>query len=189
VELLLIIRVCSLYGHHKLVTWSLGCLFVVSLIGAAVSLQLYVRSLQTALYYKFLPGCWYYWDNYLPVDYSWIPLLTLEGILVLLTAYKWLSFRNTMNRTIAVLSRDSVVYFIIVGAFIALAVAGQWVPVPFLVTVPVQCSVSIAAGRMMMNLRGLIAEDPEHTIHLQPIQFATQANSDTDTEDELTVLG
>jgi len=29
---------------------------------------------------------------------------------------------------------------------------------------------------MMMNIRGLIMEDPEHTTHLQTLQFATRTN-------------
>jgi hypothetical protein len=35
------------------------------------------------------------------------------------------------------------------------------------------------AGRMMMNIRGLIMDDPEHTVHLHTIHFATHDNSDS----------
>ena len=35
----------------------------------------------------------------------------------------------------------------------------------------------------MMNIRGLIMEDPEHTTHLQTLQFATQANAGSEIEE------
>jgi hypothetical protein len=33
---------------------------------------------------------------------------------------------------------------------------------------------------MMMNIRGLIIEDPEHTVHLQTLQFSTWSNADSE---------
>jgi hypothetical protein len=36
-------------------------------------------------------------------------------------------------------------------------------------------------GRMMMNIRGLILEDPEHTLHLQTLQFDHDTVTDSDT--------
>jgi len=36
----------------------------------------------------------------------------------------------------------------------------------------------------MMNIRGLIMEDPEYTAHLKSLQFATRNNADSEmTED------
>ena len=32
---------------------------------------------------------------------------------------------------------------------------------------------------MMMNIRGLIMEDPEYTVHLKTLQFATRNNADS----------
>jgi len=40
-------------------------------------------------------------------------------------------------------------------------------------------------GRMMMNIRGLILDDPEHTIYLQTFQFAAATNSDSGIELEV----
>jgi hypothetical protein len=40
-------------------------------------------------------------------------------------------------------------------------------------------------GRMMMNIRGLILDDPEHTIYLQTFQFAAANNSDSGIELEV----
>jgi hypothetical protein len=34
---------------------------------------------------------------------------------------------------------------------------------------------------MMMNLRGLILDDPEHTAHLQALEFITRTNPDSET--------
>jgi hypothetical protein len=36
---------------------------------------------------------------------------------------------------------------------------------------------------MMMNIRGLIMDDPEHTLHLQTLQFDTQFQSGTEIGD------
>ena len=37
---------------------------------------------------------------------------------------------------------------------------------------------------MMMNIRGLIMEDPEYTVHLQTLQFATRNNADSEMIEE-----
>jgi hypothetical protein len=36
---------------------------------------------------------------------------------------------------------------------------------------------------MMMNIRGLIMEDPEHTVHFQTLQFAAQTNAGSEVEE------
>jgi hypothetical protein len=36
---------------------------------------------------------------------------------------------------------------------------------------------------MMMNIRGLIMEDPEHTVHLQTLQFAARTNAGSEIEE------
>ena len=36
---------------------------------------------------------------------------------------------------------------------------------------------------MMMNIRGLILDDPEHTVHLQTMQFTTSSNSGAEIEE------
>jgi hypothetical protein len=38
---------------------------------------------------------------------------------------------------------------------------------------------------MMMNIRGLIMEDPEHTVHLRSLQFATCINAGSDIEERM----
>jgi len=38
---------------------------------------------------------------------------------------------------------------------------------------------------MMMNIRGLIMEDPEHTTHLQTLQFVTRTNAGSEIEERM----
>jgi hypothetical protein len=38
-------------------------------------------------------------------------------------------------------------------------------------------------GRMMMNIRGLILDDPEHTVHLRTLKFANRHGSGSETEE------
>jgi hypothetical protein len=49
------------------------------------------------------------------------------------------------------------------------------------------CILSLTAphkvGRMMMNIRGLILDDSEHTVHLQTLQFATRTNAGSEIEE------
>jgi hypothetical protein len=40
-------------------------------------------------------------------------------------------------------------------------------------------------GRMMMNIRGLIMEDPEHTVHLQTLQFAARTDAGSEIEERM----
>ena len=36
---------------------------------------------------------------------------------------------------------------------------------------------------MMMNIRGLVMEDPEYTVHLQTLRFATRTNAGSEIEE------
>jgi hypothetical protein len=40
---------------------------------------------------------------------------------------------------------------------------------------------------MMMNIRGLIMDDPKHTVHFKSLQFATLVNADSEMIEEETV--
>jgi len=105
---------------------------------------------------------------------------------MLLTAYKLLSYRDQMNRTVTLLARDSIVYFIIVFACLAFILASQVdLNIPVDVVIPSQCITSIAVGRMMMNIRGLVLDDPEHTVHLQTPQLTARTNPGLDIEEVL----
>jgi len=156
---------------------------VLALICATVLQVLSIRESHVILAYKYLPGCWE--SNDAPVIDQWriwLCFLSVEGILVLLTTYKLFSFRGQMNRAVTVLARDSIVYFMIVFSSLAVILAQQ-VDNNILVDfrLPGTCMSSVAVGRMMMNIRGLIMEDPEHTIHLKTMQFDRPTNSEEET--------
>jgi len=177
-ELLLIIRVCSLYGNSKAIIWSLGTFFVLALAGAVASQVVFGKAIITILYYEFLPGCWEYSPG-LPNQWAkWTTFLSVEGVIMLLTLYKTFSYRNQSNRTVTVLARDSIFYFVVVFACLASVLASDLqVNISVSVQIPAQCAASISVGRMMMNIRGLILDDPVHTVHLQSLQFTTNPGS------------
>jgi len=181
-ELLMIFRVCSLYGHHKLVVWFLRIYFIL-VVTTSTALQVLAIMMNTFSYilYENVPGCYSVSDGHAILWAAWVPALTLEGVLVLLMAYKVISYPNNFNQTITLLARDSTIYFAIMFVGLLLTVEGgtHWsLPVPPLF--PTQCITSIAVGRMMMNLRGLILDDPEHTVHLQTLEFARRHDSSSD---------
>jgi len=105
---------------------------------------------------------------------------------MLLTAYKLLSYRDQMNRTVTLLARDSIVYFVIVFACLVFILASQVdLNIPVDAVIPAQCITSIAVGRMMMNIRGLVLDDPEHTVHLQTLQFTARTGPGSEIEEGL----
>jgi len=146
--------------------------FSLALVGAIVSQVLFGRALITILYYEFLPGCWE-WSSGMPNQWvKWTTFLSVEGIIMLLTAYKMLSFRNQSNRIITMLARDSIVYFVVIFACLASVLAADLQQgIDISVQVPAQCLASVAVVRMMMNIRGLMLDDPEHTAYLSTLQF------------------
>jgi len=82
-----------------------------------------------------------------------------------------------MNQTIAMLARDSIIYYILIFACLVITIiADTDYNIKIDVAVLTQCISSIAVGRMMMNIRGLIMDDPEHTTNLKTLQFATRTN-------------
>jgi len=184
-ELILVTRVCSLYGNGKFVIWSLRGLVAGAVVGGTVAEVLYVRQWYAILYYKRLPGCWLnsIYSNPISGWPIWTAFLSVESILMLLTAYKLLSYHKRMNQTVVMLARDSIIYFIVIFACLILDIlANVDHNITIGVTTPTQCISSIAVGRMMMNIRGLIMDDSEHTTHLQTLQFATRTNASSEIE-------
>jgi len=109
--------------------------------------------------------------------------LSIEGSFMLLTAYKLLSYRLESNRTVTVLARDSIAYFIIIFVLQSLNLYSDInVNFPLALSGPAMCTTSIAVGRMMMNIRGLIFDDPKYTVHLQALQFVKGPDSNAEVE-------
>jgi len=186
-ELLLVMRVCALY-NGKFVIWSLRGLLAGAVVGGTVAQALYERQLYIVLYYEFLPGCWgaSTYSNLIPGWPMWAVFLSIEGVFMLLTAYKIFSYRKRMHQTVAMLARDSIVYFIVIFACLTMDILTSADDnIPFGVTTPTQCISSIMAGRMMMNIRGLNMDDPEHTVHLKPLEFATRTNAGSEIEERM----
>jgi len=139
------------------------------------------------LFYEFMPCCGPSSNlNNSHWSVQWIPALSLEVILILLTAYKVVStYRNHMNRTITVLARDSTIYFVMIFAGLTLTLAEGIVRfTSFRILLLTQCITSVAVGRMMMNIRGLILDDLKHTVHLQILEFLRHPNPGSETEEE-----
>jgi hypothetical protein len=182
----MIVRVSTLYGNRKLLVWSFRGLWFLGLIGAMMTI-LFLEAYRPVLGYQFLPGCWTQTTSTYYTRWNvWAAFLLVEGALMLLTAYKLLSYRNRMNRAVVVLARDSIVYFTIVFVLLLLCFISHFDPIITVnLSIPAQCITSIAVGRMMMNIRGLILDDPEHTIYLQTFQFAAANNSDSGIELEV----
>jgi len=182
-ELLLIIRVCSLYEHRKLVVWPLRCFYAVAVIAAIFGQVLYRRDWYTASQPKFFPGCLVLprtstISSSVAQWHVWVTYLSFEGVLVLLTVYKLRSYRRSPNRIITVLARDSIVYFIVVFVCLALLVLYDLLPsVNINFRVACQCVVSVAVGRMMMNLRALRLDNPKYTLHQQTGKLATSSSA------------
>jgi len=63
------------------------------------------------------------------------------------------------------------------GCLVSVLVADLQVGITVSVQIPAQCVASIAVGRMMMNIRGLVLDDPAHTMHLQTLQFAAPSGA------------
>jgi len=158
-ELLMIISV------HCLFIWAIRGLWVFALIGCWANEPSSNNG-------------WDFWD-------FWAIFLLVEGALMLLTAYKIFSYRNEMNRTVTMPSRDSIVYFAVVfGCLMLCVIAFSDHIISISLAIPTQC-IAIAVGHMMMNIRGLILEDPERTLYLQTLQFARRTHSGSDVELEV----
>ncbi|KIM74502.1 hypothetical protein PILCRDRAFT_703303 [Piloderma croceum F 1598] len=179
--MIMAVRLCSLYGHRKLLIWSLRGLLFLAFIGLIVTLILFQRTFQTFLYYEFLQGCW----GITPYHawYLRAIMLLVEGVFVILMGYKLLSYHNEMNPVITMLARDSIFYFLVIFSFLMLdLISDVDARFYFNLTIPTMCISTIAVSHMMMNIRGLIMDDPEHTNHLQTLEFATRTNSGSEIE-------
>ncbi|KIM80417.1 hypothetical protein PILCRDRAFT_822545 [Piloderma croceum F 1598] len=131
----------------EFVIWSLRGLLAGACIGGAVAVALINRKWYIFLYYKSLPGCWMNTTSSNPTTgwSMWTAFLSFEGVLMLLTAYKLFSYRNQMNQTVAMLARDSIIYFIIIFACLTLDIVTNIdIALVFQVSTPTECISSIA---------------------------------------------
>ncbi|KAJ7586791.1 hypothetical protein C8J56DRAFT_1052135 [Mycena floridula] len=189
VELVLMIRVLVLYSHANSMLRFLAALFTCEM-GAWIAVSAIVESRTTSQSGgPFLSGCLYSLPGFLWA--SWIPPIVFEGIIMALTVHKILLYA-TVNPTLFVLARDSMVYFVLMFTLLAanlvmfllgrnflrflllgyvfesLSVAWKLKEDPS----PSNVVACIAAARMMINMRGLALQPGTPAeIELQPITF------------------
>jgi len=173
VQLIVLIRVSAMYGHNKILLRFLVCFFTCQMVAVIVATVIILKMPTPALYYEFLSGCWVSVDTTnkdMRYRYIWwIPFACFDGILFLLTIAKALHYRDNFNPTIRLLARDSIVYFVIM---FCTCIVGNMVifTSPVAVASPAEWIGCIAVSRMMMNIRGLLFNDP---LGSQGVKFST----------------
>jgi len=172
---ILIIRVCALYGQQKLFARFLTGIFALEMISAVVNTSLLLRETRQLYYYEFLPGCWSYLAH--GVYSFWIPFTIFDGIIMFLTLYKVFPFRGGHGRTVSLLARDSIVYFVVLFSTMVINEIVYKLGIQFDLQLPSECIACISVSRMMMNIRGLAMDDPDNTVHLQTLRFASNGSS------------
>jgi len=174
VELILIIRISALYDQSKKISWFLACLFACEMIAVFVNTAILVKDTDIILVRLFLPGCYSVASSNI---YSfWIPFLIFEGIIIILTLYKIVSNCTSLNPTLRLLARDSIVYFIIMFTSLFATIISVRLS-DFLDGITINassCIACVAVSRMMVNLRGLTVDDPDgaETAELQTLEFS-----------------
>ncbi|KIM76960.1 hypothetical protein PILCRDRAFT_12329 [Piloderma croceum F 1598] len=104
-------------------------------------------------------------DNEVELIWTFPTMATTKGYIPHKSLFAHFAFFAD-EHSITVLARDSTVYFAIVFVGLALMVANLILAIlPVSPLVPTQCIASILVGHMMMNIRRLILEDPEHVMH------------------------
>jgi hypothetical protein len=107
----------------------------------------------------------------------WIPFIIFDGTLVILTLYKAFSYRTLSSHTIRLLARDSVIYFAIMLMVLLENVLTNVLTTNLPITIPADWIACIAVSRMMMNIRGLVFDDPRGTdglsLKLTALKFHT----------------
>lgn len=172
-EAVLVIRVCALYAQRKIFVRLLVGFYALDMIAVIVNSSFLTQETIPTYFYEFLPGCWSY---ILRTDlYSfWIPFAILDGIVALCTVYRVFMFRDCRSPTVSLLARDSIVYYVIIFVTLIVNEVSFRIGLNFDLMIVSECIACISISRMMMNIRGLIMDDPKHTLHLQTIQFTEQ---------------
>jgi len=170
--LILLIRVAALYGHSEIMLRFLVGLFVCQMVTVIVITCIIIKETTPILVYEFFPGCYAIApDN----SYSfYIPFVIFDGILLILSTFKVFAyFRQELNPTVRLLARDSIVYFVIMFAAILADVIIITLGASLIISIPPESIACIAVSRMMLNIRGLVFDDPHGTagVNLTTLQF------------------
>jgi len=187
-ELVLLIRVSALYGHDKITRRVLVGLFVCQLLAVVVLTVFVTKAFVVTISYEFIPGCSvsYAWKE----QFSWwIPFICFDGILFILALVRTLSYRNKSLHTVRVLARDSIVYYLIIfGSLVIDIVEAKHFDVMPIV-IPAEWISCIAVSRMMMNIRGLVFDDPRGTQRIELPRIVFQEHCYTEDESDFEMSG
>jgi len=187
-EAVLILRVCALYGQRKLFVRLLIGLFAIEIISVIVNTSIQLKETRQIHYYEFLPGCW---SNTTGSGiYSfWIPFTIFDGIVMFLTLYKVFPLRDSRSPAVSLLARDSVVYFVILFSALVVNEVVYKLGIPYNLMLPAECIACASISRMMMNIRGLVMDDPGHTAYLQSLSFHLSTTGDSNRATRLQIVG
>jgi len=187
-ELVLLIRVSALYGHDKIARRVLVGLFICQLVAVIVITVFVTKGFTLYSHYEFLPGCQisHIWEHQ---RVWWIPFTCFDGTLFILALLKTLSHRKNSFPTIRLLARDSIFYFAITcsGLVINIFQNVNFETMP--IVIPTEWIACIAVSRMMMNIRGLIFDDPNGTqgIEFSRIKFQVPRYAENECDPEIPV--
>ncbi|KZP29100.1 hypothetical protein FIBSPDRAFT_1039101 [Athelia psychrophila] len=160
----LCVRLCAAYSHSRYFRWAMVMLLAAEICATSITFAIWASDHLHAVNEP--DGLSVCVSNAVNMRYAfWLPFLIGDAIMVGLMLYKLYCFRNEMNATIALLARDSILYFL----FMFIALLLDVIPDVFASALPPQAIACIGVSRMMMNIRGLIADDPAHNMHLKTL--------------------
>jgi len=157
------IRVSALYGQSKYLPRLLKCLLLCAMVAEVVNTSILTKNTSASLSNERATGLL----GVPPKDaYSlWIPFACFEGIIMTLTMYRVIPYRNNLSPTLRMFARDSIIYFsIMFSSLLCCLFLIKFDPAVGTIFVhPSNCIACIAVSRMMLNIRGLSIDDMDDT--------------------------
>jgi len=181
VETIQMVRVSALYGQSKYVPLLLRCLFLCAVVAEVVNTSIIVKNTSAVLSFELATGCF----SHQPSDaYSlWIPFACFEGVIMVLTMYRVIPYRDNITPALRLFARDSLIYFsIMFSSLVSCLFLIQYDPMAgTIMRHPSNCIACIAVSRLMLNIRGLVVYDADDN-DLDTIRFTTPHISVTQDE-------
>jgi len=153
----------ALYERRISITVALSALMLAQAAYVCYKTGLIMKTLTLTFSYEYLPGCWSNSsdDSSFPM---WLSFLCFEALILLLTLWRLFGYRQNLRYTIRIIARDSVVYFVLAFSVCLYNVIIDTInggpP-----EIPVHIISCIAVTRMMLNIRSVVFDDPNHTSH------------------------
>ncbi|KAF9050515.1 hypothetical protein BJ165DRAFT_1525736 [Panaeolus papilionaceus] len=164
VEMMLILRVLALYSNGRRMARFLITAFSVQLtLWSAVAVLILVQT-HPIPGERVFPGCLFVVPKYAAI--GWVPGVVFEFLLIVLTIHKARKY-GKFSPTLKVLTRDSVVYFFIIGGIFVFNIiyhmVGRQLLAPSLI-LPTNVVTCIAAARLTMNIRRFTMDEGMETL-------------------------